>query len=273
VSQRIKLTEGKVTVPSIKKGRKITAVTAYDFTFAEIVDEAGIDIVLVGDSLGCVIKGEGNTLGVTLDEVIYHTKSVSRGLKRSLLVADMPFLSYQVSVDQGIESCGLVIKEGRAEAVKLEGGVAVAPLIEKLSSFDIPVMGHVGLTPQSVHRMGGYKVQGKENRKKIIDDARAVESSGAFSVVLEGIPSDLAAEITSKLKIPTIGIGAGAQCDGQILVLYDLLGLSGGTPPKFVRRFADLRERAINAIKGYAEAVEKHEFPAESETYYVRKAR
>ncbi len=271
MSQKIKLTEGKITVPSIKKGRKISAVTAYDFTFAEIVDEAGVDIVLVGDSLGSVIKGEKNTLSVTLDEVIYHTKAVSRGLKRSLLLADMPFMSYQISVEKGVENCGRALSEGFAEGVKIEGGISVASLIERLSLIDIPVMGHVGLTPQSVHRMGGYKVQGKENRKKIIDDARAVQDSGAFSVVLEGIPSDLAEEITDRLKIPTIGIGAGSKCDGQILVLYDLLGLSGGTPPKFVRQFSNLREASTKALKEYVEAVKNENFPDSGESYTLRK--
>lgn len=271
MSQKISLTEGKITVPSIKKGRKITAVTAYDFTFAEIVDQAGIDIVLVGDSLGSVIKGEKNTLSVTLDEVIYHSRAVSMGIRRGLLLADMPFMSYQVSVEKGVENCGRAISEGHVEGVKIEGGISVASLIEKLSSIDIPVMGHVGLTPQSIHRMGGYKIQGKENRKKIIEDAKAVQDSGGFSVVLEGIPSDLAEEITDKLKIPTIGIGAGAKCDGQILVLYDLLGLSSGVIPKFVRQFDNLREASTKALRKYIEAVKKEEFPDSTESYTLRK--
>ncbi|NLF25999.1 MAG: 3-methyl-2-oxobutanoate hydroxymethyltransferase [Deltaproteobacteria bacterium] len=258
----------RVTVPEIfkRKGHpsKITALTAYDYTVARIVDAAGVDVVLVGDSLGTVVQGLETTLPVTLEEMIYHARCVARGLKRALLVSDLPFLSYQPSSERAIEAAGRMLKEGGAAAVKLEGGLAVGGIIAAITSFDIPVMGHVGLTPQSFHRMGGHKIQGRQSagngkclpgsRERVIEDALAVEEAGAFAVVIEGVPHDLAAEITEKLSIPTIGIGAGPHCDGQILVTHDLLGLSAKVPG-FVKRRADLGVLAEEALRSYVEEV------------------
>src|SRR5512139_2612110 len=226
--------ERKVTVPELMKrkgGDPIVALTAYDYPFGRIADEAGVDLILVGDSLGMVVQGMDSTLPVTMDEMVYHCRMVARARRRALLVADLPFLSYQVSVSDAVANAGRLIKDGGAEAVKLEGGVVMADTIRAIAGVDIPVMGHIGLTPQSVHRMGGHKVQGKKRghapgeRERLLEDAAAVEEAGAFALVLEGIPLDLAAEITERVSIPTIGIGAGARCDGQVLVLHDLLGL------------------------------------------------
>jgi len=221
----------KITIPDIYKkkaeGRKITVLTAYDFPTAQIVDEAGIDIALVGDSLGNVVQGVANTLPVTMDEMIYHTRMVSRAAQSALVVGDMPFLSYQADIAEAVRNAGRFLKEAGAEAVKLEGGTSVAATIRAIVAAGIPVMGHVGLTPQHVHALGGFKVQGRDEaaREKILADARAVQESGAFSIVLEAVPSTLAKEISGMLSIPTIGIGAGPHCDGQVLVLHDLLGL------------------------------------------------
>jgi 3-methyl-2-oxobutanoate hydroxymethyltransferase len=267
----------KVTVPEIlrrkREGRKISMLTAYDFPFARIVDEAGVDVVLVGDSLGMVVQGLETTLPVTVEEMIYHVRMVARARNRALVVADMPFLSYQVSLVDALRNAGRMLKEGGAEAVKLEGGLSVAETIKALVAVDIPVMGHVGLTPQSVHRMGGHKVQGRRpgrgagERERILEDARAVEEAGAFAVVLEGIPMDLAAEITERLSIPTIGIGAGPYCDGQVLVLHDLLGLGQGPSPRFAKRYADLRSAALAAVRAYVEEVASGRFPTEAHSY------
>lgn len=260
----------KVTVPSIrqKKGEKITALTAYDYPFAKLIDEAGIDILLVGDSVGVVVAGEENTLSVTMDQMVYHTRMVSRAVKRGLVVGDMPFLSYQTSLDETVANAGRFLKEGGAAAVKLEGGEAIADRIERLTQYDIPVMAHIGLTPQSLHRMGGYKVQGRgtTEARKLMVDAKAVEAAGAFCVVLEGIPSDLAGEITGVLSIPTIGIGAGPSCDGQILVLHDLLGLCD-LNPKFVRRYADVAAITREALLCFKSDVTKSNFPSPEEGY------
>lgn len=265
----------KVTVPSLRARKggssssnaadRIVALTAYDFTMARLLDKGGVDVVLVGDSLGMVVQGESTTLPVTLDQMVYHTRCVARGVSRALVVADLPFLSYQVSLERAIESSGRLLKEGGASAVKLEGGVAVAATIKRLVELDIPVMAHVGMTPQSVHRMGGFKQQGRGHRdgdsftpgtyEQIIEDALAVEAAGAFSVVLEGVPAELAAEITSKLSIPTIGIAAGAVCDGEILVSYDLLGLSCDLCPPFVKETAGLGEQVVEAVKRYTNKV------------------
>jgi 3-methyl-2-oxobutanoate hydroxymethyltransferase len=258
------------TVPWIlsqKNKQKITCVTAYDYTSALMVDAAGIDIVLVGDSLAGVIQGEENTLPVTLEQMVYHSRCVSKGITRSLLVADLPFMSYQLSEAQAVETSFKMIKFGSAAAVKLEGGVIFADAIKKITSMDVPVMGHVGLTPQSVHRMGGFKVQGKEDPKRIIDDAIAVAESGAFAVVLEGIPDDLAQTITETISIPTIGIGAGNKCDGQVLVFHDLLGLHNKRVPKFVKQFANLFEDGIAALEKYREEVKASEFPSKEFSY------
>jgi 3-methyl-2-oxobutanoate hydroxymethyltransferase len=263
----------KMTVPEIVKmkqqGEKITCLTAYDYSFARILDEAGIDILLVGDSLGCVVQGRENTLPVTLDEMIYHTRAVVRGRKRALVVSDMPFLSYQVSQEQAVQNAGRLLQEGRAEAVKLEGGMALRETIKRITEVGIPVMGHVGLTPQSVHRFGGYKIQGKgkNQREAILRDALAVEEAGAFAAVLEGMPKDLAEEITGRLSIPTIGIGAGAHCDGQVLVIHDMLGLFQDFTPKFVKRYADLRGVMTGAVKNFIAEVRERKFPGEEHSF------
>lgn len=269
--------EKKVTVPEILRAktskRPIVAITAYDFPFSRIIDEAGVDFVLVGDSLGMVVQGLDTTLPVTMDEVVYHTRMVVRARRRALVVADLPFLSYQTSPTEAVANAGRLVKEGGAEAVKLEGGRSVAEAIERISSIDIPVVGHVGLTPQSVHRMGGHKVQGRRRgkapgqRERLIEDALAVEEAGAFAIVLEGIPSDLAAEITKRLSIPTIGIGAGPHCDGQILVLHDVLGLSDGFSPKFAKRYADLWTAAREAVRAYADEVRDGSFPTPAHSF------
>lgn len=264
----------KVTVPEIKrmkeKGEKITALTAYDYSFARILDAAGIDILLVGDSLGSVIQGQESTLPVTLDDVIYHTRAVVRGRKRALVVADMPFLSFQISVEEAKRNAGRLLQEGGAEAVKLEGGVEMLETVEAIVEIGIPVMGHVGLTPQSLHCFGGYKVQGKDRdqREKIIQDALAVEEGGAFSIVLEGIPMDLAQEITRRLSIPTIGIGAGLHCDGQVLVVHDMLGLFDMYAPKFVKQYADLKGVMAEAVKNFITEVKEGRFPDEEHSFH-----
>lgn len=269
--------ERKVTVPDLlrRKGGSdpIVALTAYDYPFARIADEAGVDLLLVGDSLGMVVQGLDTTLPVTMDEMIYHCRMVARGRQRALLVGDLPFLSYQVSVQEAVANAGRLVKEGAVEAVKLEGGIAMAETIRAISRVDIPVMGHVGLTPQSVHRMGGHKVQGRRRgdgpgeRDRVVEDALAVEDAGAFAVVLEGIPLDLAAEITARLSIPTIGIGAGPHCDGQILVLHDVLGLCDRLSPRFAKRYASLWETARSAIDAYAGEVRAHRFPTEAHAF------
>ncbi len=249
--------------------RKIVALTAYDYTFARILDTADIDIVLVGDSLGMVSLGYENTLPVTMDEMIAHTRAVKRGLHNPLLVGDMPFLSYQISGEQAIANAGRFIQEGGAGAVKLEGGIHMAQRVQAIVTAGISVMGHVGLTPQSVHQFGGYKVQGKNllDARQIKQDAKALEKAGVFAIVLEGIPGDLAGEITGALKVPTIGIGAGAQCDGQILVLHDLLGMNPDFTPKFVKRYADLGTQISSAVNNYVREVRSGVFPGEEHTY------
>ena len=264
----------RITIPDIlrrkEEGQKITMLTAYDYPFAKIVDEAGVDIVLVGDSLGMVVQGCDNTLSVTMDEMLYHTRMVSRAVKSALVIADMPFLSYQMSVEETIRNAGRFLKEAGAAGVKLEGGVAVADQIRALVHAEIPVMAHVGMTPQSVHKLGGYKVQGKEDASatKLLQDAAAVEEAGAFAVVLEAVPMGVARNITGRLKIPTIGIGAGPYCDGQVLVLYDLLGLFDKFMPKFAKQYADLRATSLEAIRRYKEEVESGKFPTKDESYH-----
>jgi len=249
--------------------KKITALTAYDYPFAKILDEAGIDIILIGDSLGNVILGYENTLPVTMDEMIHHAKAVGKAVKNALLIGDMPFMSYQTSHSQCIENAGRFVKKAGAKAVKLEGGKVVVEKIEALVDMGIPVMGHVGLTPQFIHKFGGYKVQGKdkESAEQILKDAKSIEKAGAFSIVLEGIPYTLAKKITETLSIPTIGIGAGPYCDGQILVTHDLLGLSGEFKPKFVRRYAELEKDILKAVTDYKEDVQQGSFPSIEESY------
>ena len=251
------------------EGRRFAMITAYDFLSARILDEAGIPILLVGDSLGMVMLGYPTTLPVTLDEVIHHAKAVARGSRQALLVGDMPFMSYQVSVEQAIASAGRMLQEGGMHAVKLEGGGPVIEITRRLTELGIPVMGHLGLTPQSVHAMGGFKVQGKSEAQadRIFADALALEEAGAFSLVLEGVPSALAARITKELHIPTIGIGAGAQCDGQVLVFHDVFGLTTGKAPKFVKRYANLAEDIANAAHRFAEDVRTGAFPGPEHSY------
>jgi 3-methyl-2-oxobutanoate hydroxymethyltransferase len=262
----------KVTVPILrgKKGKeKITMLTAYDYTFANIMDNVGIDSILVGDSVGNVMLGYPNTIPVTVDEMIHHTKAVSKGTKNALLVIDMPFMSYQESIEQARRNAGRMIKESGAEAVKLEGGVKMKDVIRALVDIEIPVMGHIGLTPQSIHRMGSYKVQGKgEEAEALIKDAKAVEEAGAFSVVLECVPRKLAKEITDMLSIPTIGIGAGPDCDGQVLVIHDLLGLFGEFRPKFVKSYLNIRQEMETAIKSFIEEVKEGVFPDDTHSFH-----
>jgi 3-methyl-2-oxobutanoate hydroxymethyltransferase len=243
-------------------------LTAYDFAFARIFDQSGVDVLLVGDSLGNVVQGQDTTLPVTLDEIVYHTRLVARGTRRALVVGDMPFGSYQVSPEEAVRNAIRLVKDGGAQAVKLEGGVAMAETIARIARAEIPVMGHVGLTPQAVHRMGGFRVQGRtaDERARVLADAEAVQRAGAFAVVLEGMPADLAGEITRKLEIPTIGIGAGPDCDGQVLVLHDMLGLNDWTP-SFVKQYADLGAAAAKAARAYVEDVAAQKFPADEHCY------
>lgn len=263
----------KVTVIDIAKmkadGRKIPVLTAYDFATARILDDAGVPVLLVGDSAGMVEAGYETTLPVTVDEIIYHTRAVARGRTNAFVVADMPFGSYQASLDDARRNAVRLIKEGGAEAVKLEGGRRTAEAVKAIVAMDVPVMGHVGLTPQSVHRMGGYKVQGKgrTEAEEILEDALAIEDAGAFSIVLEGVPAELSREITGRLSIPAIGIGAGPDCDGQVLVVNDMLGLTGNKVPKFVKRYADLRNIIFLAATEYVKDVSEGAFPSKEHSY------
>ena len=252
-----------------QKGIKITALTAYDFITAKIFDEAGIDLILVGDSLGNVFQGNDTTLPVTMDEMIYHTKAVTRGVNRSMVVVDMPFMSYQLSVDEGFRNAGRIMKETSASAVKLEGGERIAETIRKITEAGIPAMGHIGLTPQSIHVFGSYRERGRdeEEAKEILTDAKILEEAGAFALVLEKIPATLAKQVTEMVKIPTIGIGAGRYCDGQILVSPDMLGLNVDFHPRFVRYYSQLAEVISNAVQKYIDDVRHSKFPSEEESY------
>ena len=263
-------TQNKVTrktTADIKKmkasGEKITVLTAYDYAMSSILDECNIDIILVGDSLGNVVLGYDTTLPVTMEDMLHHTKAVSRGVRNALIVADMPFLSYQVSEHKAINNAGRFLKEANAQAVKLEGGREFAEVVRKMTSSGIPVMAHLGLTPQSIHQIGGYKVQGKNEdaASRIIEDAKILEQAGAFSVVLECIPEGLASEVTKSVSIPTIGIGAGINCDGQVLVINDLLGMNEKFTPKFVKKFANLNLEIKKAVKNYIGEVKNGNFP------------
>lgn len=262
----------KVSVPIFRERKgaeKLTMLTAYDYATAGIIDEAGIDSILVGDSLGMVMLGYPNTVPVTVDEMIHHTKAASRAVKKALLVIDMPFMSYHESVEQAKRNAGRMMKESGADAVKLEGGAKMKDVIRAIVDIEIPVMGHIGLTPQSIHRMGGFKVQGKgEEAKRLIEDAAAVEAAGAFAVVLECVPRQLAKEITETLSIPTIGIGAGPDCDGQVLVIHDLLGMLTGFRPKFVKSYMNLRQEMDGAIKSYIEEVKGGLFPDDARSFH-----
>ncbi len=263
----------KLTVPEImarkSEGRKITALTAYDVLMAEMMDEAGIDVILVGDSLGMVVSGYSTTLPVTMEQMLYHTKIVGNAVEHALLVADMPFLSYQVSEEQAVANAGRFLKETQAQAVKVEGGSVFAPVVEKLVNTGIPVMGHLGLLPQSIHRYGGYKLQGKreQDADRLKNDAVRLAEAGIFSLVLEKIPADLAREITSIVPVPTIGIGAGPHCDGQILVTHDMLGIFDKFKPRFVRRYAELGSQMREAFGRYIRDIQDGKFPSEDESF------
>ena len=263
----------KITIQEILKkkeqGIKITMLTAYDFPFAQLVDEAGIDCILVGDSLGMVVQGLENTLPVTMDEMIYHTRLVTRAVRNAMVIGDMPFMSYHAGIDDAVRNAGRFLKDAGAAAIKLEGGAEVADQIRAMTRADIPVMAHIGLTPQSIHRMGGYKVQGKtgEAARKLIEEAHIAEDAGAFAVLIEAVPLKLAEKITAELTVPTIGIGAGPHCDGQVLVLHDVLGIFDRFVPKFVKRYANLKDESIQAIRKYKEEVESGVFPSEKESF------
>ena len=264
----------KVTVPSLRaskeRGERLVCLTAYDYPTARIVDEAGTDIILVGDSVGNVVLGYDTTVPVTLDEMVRHTRAVRRGVERALLVADMPYGSYHTGADDAVRAALRLVKEGGAEAVKLEGGRARVEIVRRLVAEEIPVMGHIGLTPQSVNKLGGFRLQGKtaEAARALVEDARALEAAGAFALVLEVVPREIAKVVTSSVSIPTIGIGAGEHCDAQVLVIHDLLGLSfSPTRPRFVRQYADLRAQMTEAISRFAEDVRAGAYPAENESY------
>lgn len=267
---------GKFTVSSYKKAKekkeKITMLTAYDYTTAKLVDEAGIDTILVGDSLGMTMLGYENTLQVTVDDMIHHTKAVARGTKHAMIVGDMPFMSYHISVEETIRNAGRFIQEGNAHAVKLEGGIEVIDKVKAIVAAKIPVMGHLGLTPQSVNIFGGFKVQGKsgDNAKRIIEDALLLQEAGAFAIVLECIPDKLATIISEKLDIPTIGIGAGSGCDGQVLVIQDMIGTYSEMKPKFVKQYAQVGEITTDAVKGYIDEVKNGSFPSKEHTFSIK---
>lgn len=254
-----------------KENKKISMLTAYDYSTAKIFDECNINGILIGDSLGMVVKGDEDTLSVTVDEIIYHTKAVKKGAKNALIVSDMPFLSYHISIEQAVLNAGRLVKEGGAHAVKLEGGAHVIKQIEAIVNAQIPVMGHLGLTPQSVNAFGGFKVQGKneETVKKLIEDAKLIENAGAFAVVLEGIPGKVAEIITNSIGIPTIGIGAGKECDGQILVYQDMLGMFSDFVPKFVKQYANLGSVMKEAVCNYIDEVQNKSFPEEKHTFKI----
>lgn len=265
----------KNTVATFKKaketGEKLTMLTAYDYSTAKLMDEAGVNSILVGDSLGNVMLGYENTLSVTMEDMIHHIKAVKRGVKNALIVGDMPFMSYQISTEQAVENAGRLIKEGGADVVKLEGGADVCEQIKAIVKATIPVCAHIGLTPQSINAFGGFKVQGKsiEAAKKLIDDALAVEEAGAFAVVIEGIPAEIAAIITEKLSIPTIGIGAGASCDGQVLIYQDMLAMFSDFTPKFVKKYAEVGQIMSNAFETFINDVKDGTFPQQEHTYKI----
>ena len=267
----------KVTISTIqeKKIRRepITCLTAYDYATSRLVDEAGIDMILVGDSLAMVVLGYENTLPVTVDEMLHHTRAVRRAVRRALVIADMPYASYQVSEEEAARNATRFVKEGGAEAVKIEGGSKRADLVRRLIDAEIPVMGHIGLTPQSIHRMGGFKVQGKTLAavEQLMRDAIALDNAGVFAIVLEGIPREVAAMITAEVSAPTIGIGAGPDCDGQVLVLHDILNLSFAPPAKFVRRYGDAAALITDAVKAFKDDVEAGRYPDEGESYHLPK--
>ncbi len=266
------MVQDKITARAIrarKGGEKIAVLTAYDATFAQVFDAAHVDVLLVGDTLGMVVQGLSNTLAVTLEDVIYHTRAVGRGASRALIVADLPFMSYQVSPEQALVSAGRLVKEGGAEAVKLEGGKSVCPAVARMVDAGIPVMGHLGLTPQSVHALGGFRVQAKDEaaRDRLVEDALALERAGVFSLVLEAVPRSVAKLVTETVSVPTIGIGAGPDCDGQVLVCYDFLGLFQGFVPRFVKRYAELGASVSEAAQAYVREVRAGQFPEDRHSF------
>jgi 3-methyl-2-oxobutanoate hydroxymethyltransferase len=269
----------RVTIHTLRqmkeRGEKIAMLTAYDATFARLFDESGADVLLVGDSLGMVVQGHDTTLPVTLEEIIYHTRAVVRGASRAHVVGDMPFGSYQAGLDQGVANAARLMKEGGCHSIKLEGGAQHAELVKRLVAAGIPVMGHIGLTPQSFHQLGGFKVQGRESggREKLIADALALEAAGCYAIVLEAIPADIAREITETVSIPTIGIGGGVGCDGQVLVCYDMLGMDETFKPRFVRRFALLGQTIKEAVASYVGEVRGGTFPSDAESFAVTESR
>jgi 3-methyl-2-oxobutanoate hydroxymethyltransferase len=269
----------KVTIHTLRqmkaRGEKIAMLTAYDATFARLLDEAGADVLLVGDSLGMVIQGHETTLPVTLDEIAYHCRAVVRGARRAHVVGDMPFMSYQASIEQGLTAAGKLMKEGGCHSIKLEGGAVHAELVRKMVAAGIPVMGHIGLTPQSYHQLGGFKVQGRDpgGRERLLDDARTLEDAGAYAIVLEAIPADIARDITAAVSVPTIGIGAGTGCDGQVLVSYDALGMDETFKPRFVRRYATLGQTIKDAIGSYVADVRSGGFPSDAESFTVAESK
>ncbi len=264
----------RITAPAVmrrKGGPKLRMTTAYDAVTARIADQAGADVILVGDSVANVVLGHDDTLAVDVDQMVHHTAAVGRARPKALIVGDMPWLSYHVSVDDAVRNAGRLVREGGAEAVKLEGGRKRLPVVEAVLGAEIPVMGHLGLTPQSVHAMGGYRVQGKaaEAARELVADARALDAAGIFALVLEGVPDLLAEVITKEVSAPTIGIGAGPHCDGQVLVMHDVLGMGGGHQPKFVRRYANLEDDAVAAMRHFFADVQSGAFPADAETYHM----
>ena len=258
------------TVVDMKRhGEKISMLTAYDFTMAGIIDGAGVDVILVGDSASNVMAGHETTVPMTMDQMIYHTQCVVRGVDRALVIADLPFMSYQVTTKEALKSAGRMMKEAGAHAVKMEGGDTISNTVKRIVDAGIPVMGHLGLTPQSIYKFGTYKVRAKEEQEadQLLKDAKLLEEAGVFSIVLEKIPSGLAKRVTESLSVPTIGIGAGSHCDGQVLVLHDMLGLNKDFSPRFLRRYADLHSEMDNAVKGYIDDVKSGDFPNENEQY------
>jgi 3-methyl-2-oxobutanoate hydroxymethyltransferase len=270
-------TNDKMSAPMIRRGKsqgkKWVVVTAYDATFARLLDDGGADILLVGDSLGMVVQGLSNTLPVTIEDMIYHTRAVARGVRRAQIVTDMPFLSFQISPEEALRAAGRLVKEGGAEAVKLEGGARTAEAIRRITEAGIPVMGHLGLTPQSVHEFGGFRVQGRADadRRRLIEDAQAIEQAGAYALVVEGVPTDVGQAITQAVGIPTIGIGAGPHCDGQVLVCYDFLGLFRGFRPKFVKRYAELGEAVVAATRQFGEEIRRGDFPDPEHSFEAKR--
>ena len=268
-------TPRRVTIQTLRqmkeRGERIAMLTAYDATFARLLDEAGADVLLVGDSLGMVVQGHETTLPVTLDEIAYHCRAVARGARRAHVVGEMPFMSYQASIEQGMTSAGKLMKEGNCHSVKLEGGAVHAELVSRLVGAGIPVMGHIGLTPQSFHQLGGFKVQGRDpgGRERLLADARTLEEAGAYAIVLEAIPADIAREISAAVSVPTIGIGAGAGCDGQVLVVYDMLGMDESFKPRFVRRYETLGASIKAAVAHYVSDVRSGAFPSDAESFTV----